>query len=293
MRGEKMFIKCLMINMALIIFMSTMYTSQAVAQFPFYSNSFISSPFFISNIIPSYLNNNISSTYNISYPVMGLLLSLASWPSSSTGNKNYTNWISDVFNKNNQFLTYLEYSGNNSYGLYGQYYPISLYYNRIYGFLPNTLLPYAAPDTLPLPSTAQIIPLQTSPLKLPVTRPYLPSIMIMEWQSKYRTDEYDNRLKGYFILDRINNLLTIQGSYFSFGKGSLTEFEYIPMSGYMSMSFKAKFDSGHIAAFRGTIYNNINSFDPTALSSSISGEYTILGLSMVEDEGNFKYPYRP
>ena len=305
-KDKNKFLKCLIINMALGIFIAGICTSLAVAQWPTYSAPFINSPFHISNVMPTYFyNNNIFPAYNISYPVVGLLQSFGSWLSAPTGYENYTNWLSDDFNKNNLFPTY---EGNNSYGLYRQYYPISSYYNMIYGLPPSAFPGRVGPDSLPAPFTSQIIPIQTIPPQAPASINYLPLIMIMEWQSAYRMDEYGQKLQGYLISDRTNNLLTIQGSYYSFDEGSLMEFEYTPSTyfplgssrfqytlipGYASLIIKGKFSSGHIAIFKGTVYNNVNSLINNASSFTIKGEYEIFGLSMVEDKGTFQYPYSP
>lgn len=304
-KDKKKLLKCLIINMALEIFIAVICTSLAVAQWPTYSAPLINSPFSIFNVMPTYsYNNNIFPAYTISYPAVGLQ-SFGSWSSTPTGYENYTNWISYNFNKNNLFPTYL---GNNSYGLYRQYYPISSYYNRNYSFPPIALPGRAGPDSLPIPFMSQIIPIQTIPPQTPVPIPYLPLIMIMGWQSDYHMDEYGHNLKGYLVSDRTNNLLTIQGSYYSFDEGSLTEFEYTPgtyfplgksrfqytsIPGYASLIIKGKFSSGHTAIFKGTVYNNVNSLINSASSFTIKGEYDILGLSMVEDSGTFQYPYSP
>ena len=247
--SKKRFFKCLLLGIAIALFISLIYTSATIAQWSnlgnssWYSGFFFNTPFSSFNTIPIYrgsFNNNLFQTYGNSFST-GLFSSIGpTFGGSYTWPLNYNNYTNGINYDPFYSTPGLSFSSTPYTGLYPwqSSLPNTLSFNTLYSPIVNVTPQYGNIGIIPDPNPK------------PESKPYgAPKNINGNWQSN-GSDE-----GGSLKVDRNNMILTMEGSSLSLGEGSLTEFVYTPTHGKSPISFNAAFESGYNVNFTGTANN--------------------------------------
>jgi hypothetical protein len=295
-QSVKKLLKCTFIFMLIIITAGLLLSSPSFSQLTHQGVSY--------DLGFSFYNPGLSNySYNTNFfnsNLLGFSPSINTWQNSMGGYGSYFPSISyhNIFalSPSYGYGTYNNLFPNFSmnYGLpiYGDVQSIPIYHNQPismvgyfdapagFGFLSPLLGPFS-PYTYPLPK-----PTKPTPTSKPKPAP-VPTIMSGDWES-------DNPANGTGIMEYTQetdkHLIMITPS-FTLGKGTITEFSYIPTEGYAPISFTVAFPSGNTGTFEGVANNSLCSLDVVCVwagSFIVTGDYSILDSYGLEvDSGTF------